>query len=161
MRCVWMDIVIGERDDEHDERRAGGHAERVAADETLRVVQPVALARLDRLARQVAAHVGRELFDRAVAMLRLFAQRAHDDRVDVAEQPLLQLVGREPARGATARMSDCPSSGPLSRARLTAALGRSGSVMQIERSSSSWLAEAGTVYGRKPVSSSYSTTPSA
>jgi hypothetical protein len=61
----------------------------VSANEALRVVNPVALPRLDRFACEIAANIGRELFDGAVTMLGFFAQSAHDDRIDIADQPTL------------------------------------------------------------------------
>lgn len=62
--------------------------------------------------------------------------------------------GATPRALARSAIDAWPSTGCECRAACTAALGRNGSVTQIERSSSSWLAdEEDSVYGRKPVSS--------
>src|SRR5262249_14891533 len=55
-----------ERDDENQERRAGRDAEGMTAHEALRVVEPVALTSGHGLAREIAADVRGQLFDRAV-----------------------------------------------------------------------------------------------
>ena len=87
---------------EDQESNTRDHSSGMPTHEPLRVVDPVALARLDRLVLQVMADVRDQPFHRAIAMLRLLAQRAHDDRIDVADQTTSQ-----PLRGNAARKCQC------------------------------------------------------
>jgi hypothetical protein len=100
-RCREV-LALDRHHDRHGDRkdhdaRARDHRGRVPAHEALCVVGPVALPRLHRLVRKVMPDVRDQSLDRAIAMLRLLAQRPHDDRVEIAHEPPRQALRREAA----------------------------------------------------------------
>jgi len=100
------------------------------------LLAPIALAGVDRLAEKVAVQIVCECFNRGVASIRLLAHRHGDNCVQVAAQARTQPLRREPAAIRIRLRSS--SFSPFSF-EITIWLGRTGSSMQMARSSCSWL----------------------
>ena len=156
--------------DRHDHRYGGqedqeagarDHRSGMPAHEPLRVVDPVALTRLDRLVLQVMSDVRDQPFDRAVAMLRLLAQRPHDDRIEIADEATAQPLRRDAARErqcASIRLV-LRSASRLHRAQHVRA--RSRRIRDADRALHLELARCtGKIVRAQPVSSRYRTMPS-